>query len=388
MNPVNLIVLQPTPFCNIDCGYCYLPSRNDTNRMSDEVLASAFKTIFRSNRIKESVRVVWHAGEPLTLPTAYYENAFQIIAAAKPDDVAVHLGFQTNGTLITDEWCDLFIRNSVDIGLSVDGFAQLHDANRKTRSGKNTHASTMEGIRRLQDRGVSFYVITVLTRKALDHADELFEFYTASGIDNIFFNMEEVEGVNEQSTLSETGIEEKFKRFFLRMFELQQRLNPSMRILDLEKSFNCVLFQKDKTPPNIQTDPFGIVGVDWQGRFSTFSPEFLGMEDARFGDFMLGNFATDDFDSVMKTSKFREIHSEIQAGVENCRRTCDYFSVCGGGAPSNKYYETGSFASTETLYCRLKRKVLTDIALEIIEAKMYNPPDPRTSKIGKALDYN
>ena len=29
-----LLILQPTPFCNLDCDYCYLPNRDDTRRMS------------------------------------------------------------------------------------------------------------------------------------------------------------------------------------------------------------------------------------------------------------------------------------------------------------------------------------------------------------------
>jgi uncharacterized protein len=42
----------------------------------------------------------------------------------------------------------------------------------------------------------------------------------------------------------------------------------------------------------------------------------------------------------------------VIAGVERCRDACEYFSLCGGGAPANKLYENGSFDSAETAYCR------------------------------------
>ena len=38
--PEQLVVIQPTPFCNIDCDYCYLPDRNVTRRMSAETLSA------------------------------------------------------------------------------------------------------------------------------------------------------------------------------------------------------------------------------------------------------------------------------------------------------------------------------------------------------------
>jgi uncharacterized protein len=56
--------------------------------------------------------------------------------------------------------------------------------------------------------------------------------------------------------------------------------------------------------------------------------------------------------SVFSDPHFQEMHRQIAAGVERCRRECEYFELCGGGAPANKLYENGSFDSTETIYCR------------------------------------
>jgi uncharacterized protein len=55
---------------------------------------------------------------------------------------------------------------------------------------------------------------------------------------------------------------------------------------------------------------------------------------------------------VFSDSRFLAVYAQISAGVERCRRECDYFELCGGGAPANKLYENGSFESAETSYCR------------------------------------
>ena len=73
---------------------------------------------------------------------------------------------------------------------------------------------------------------------------------------------------------------------------------------------------------------------------------------------------TDRFESVMETPKYQAIARDVALGVERCQRECEYFPYCGGGAPINKLFENGAFDSTETLFCRLTRKMPIDIVLE------------------------
>jgi len=63
-------------------------------------------------------------------------------------------------------------------------------------------------------------------------------------------------------------------------------------------------------------------------------------------------------------------------GCKRCAETCQYFSVCGGGAPSNKYFENGSFESTETVYCRSVIQIPIDIMLAQAERQLgIAPPE-------------
>jgi uncharacterized protein len=111
-----------------------------------------------------------------------------------------------------------------------------------------------------------------------------------------------------------------------------------------------------------QFTPFSIISVDHAGNFSTFSPELLAMKSNN-GDFVF----RDSFMEAEASPKFKRIYGDILAGVGNCQRECGYFDLCGGGAPANKYYENGSFASSETMYCRMTKKSLVDIMLDDLE---------------------
>ena len=167
MPRIELLVLQPTPFCNINCSYCYLLYRSSKAVVSSETLVNLFSQIFASGWVRDCLSVVWHAGEPPVLPVEFYRHAFRTIDRLKPADLAVSHAFQTNGTLINHEWCAFFAEEQVNVGVSVDGPRQFHDLNRLTRAGRGTFDRTVAGIRLLRRTGVPFHVISVLSSASM-----------------------------------------------------------------------------------------------------------------------------------------------------------------------------------------------------------------------------
>lgn len=143
---IALVTIQPTPFCNIDCSYCYLKNRNDRSTISAETIRRIFSEIAALNLSQTTLDISWHAGEPTVLPPDWYENAFALIHEALSGRLVPTHGFQTNATLLTDDWCRLFARSDVSVGVSIDGPRAIHDARRKTRSGAGTFYKAMAGI--------------------------------------------------------------------------------------------------------------------------------------------------------------------------------------------------------------------------------------------------
>ena len=77
--PLELLVIQPTPFCNIDCSYCYLPDRRNTRKITLETLEQTFAWAFRSGLVRQPFTLLWHAGEPMVLPASFYEQATDLL---------------------------------------------------------------------------------------------------------------------------------------------------------------------------------------------------------------------------------------------------------------------------------------------------------------------
>jgi uncharacterized protein len=369
---INLLIIQPTPFCNINCDYCYLPERDSTRRMSLHVLEKTIERVLSSRLVGKELSIVWHAGEPLALPTSFYDGAFNLLRRLCPE-LSVRHSFQTNGMLLNDRWCELIGEHRIQVGVSLDGPAFIHDAHRKTRAGVGTHAQVMKGVSTLRDHGIDFHAIAVITTESLDHADDIFNFFLENGISRVGFNLEEIEGVNRNSTLSSEPSDRRIGNFFRRLHHLQLESGGRIKIREFDRAYQAIAHSTGGAHAykhNDQVVPFGIVSVDCEGNFSTFSPELLGMQSTTYGDFSFGNVLTHDLAESLAGEKFRRVFADIEAGVGLCAQTCEYYSFCGGGAPSNKYYENGSFATAETMYCRYTLKLPLDIVLAELERSL------------------
>ena len=368
MPQIQLLVVQPTPFCNIDCRYCYLPDRTNKAVVADATLKNLFSQVFASGWAKEGLSVVWHAGEPLVLPVAFYRRAFALIDELKPAGLSVTHSFQTNGTLIDDAWCDFLGEANVSVGVSIDGPQRLHDKNRVTRSGRGTFDKTIAGVRLLRRRGVPFHVISVLTAESLAAPGEIFDFYLAEGIEHVCFNVEESEGDHRSEAFADAGIDRAYYRFLSEFWRLSAahpgRLNFIREIDDAQRN---VFRPQEAGFFNQLAVPFAVTSMDWTGNIATFSPELLGLKNAEYQDFVLGNVNRDQLAEMADAPLLARMKADIDAGIALCHDTCEYFSVCGGGEPVNKLFENGSFASAETTYCRVTKMRVTDLVLDRLE---------------------
>ena len=368
--PLELLVIQPTPFCNLDCDYCYLPSRNDRQRLTMELLDAALDRVLESPYMGGDFTLLWHAGEPLTMPISFYDEASARIKAALKrhgdPPLEIHQSVQTNAMVINEAWCDCFERNRIHVGVSLDGPESLHDRHRRTRTGLGSHAATMRGIAALQRRGIHFQVICVLTEEALHDPDAIFDFFVDNSIRDVAFNMEETEGENLESTLSRPNAEGLYTAFMQRFWQRWHVHPEAMRVREFQGI--CELAYRDRRIDHTDmNNPFAIVNVDARGNISTFDPELLSVHTEEYGDFVLGHVLHDSLVAIAGSDKFRLIHNDLRSGIERCRAECGYFGLCGGGAGSNKYWEHRSFDCTETQACRYRIKLTADVVLNGME---------------------
>lgn len=370
---MGLLVIQPSPFCNINCDYCYLPNRTDTRRMDHAVLERVMDKVWESGLVGSPFSLLWHAGEPLAVPIKWYEKAFEIINRyPKAKEYVIH-SVQTNGTLVNDKWCDFINEHEIEVGVSIDGPKHIHDHNRKTRKGEGTFDKAMRGLECLRKNRVPFGVVSVISDVSVDHPDEMYDFYIEHGITGIGFNIEEVEGANESSSLEKgkDGVERI--RAFMKQFYLRNKADGfPLNVREFQIAERNVLEPNWCSKPNgeyynQEADPYGMINVDCFGNFSSFSPELLGQPTEKYGSFSFGNLISGSLFDATLNEQFQHVLADIEAGNKKCSETCEFYNYCGGSSPSNKYYENGTFDSTETHQCISTVKIPMQIILEDLE---------------------
>jgi uncharacterized protein len=362
IGPLRLLILQPTPFCNINCSYCYLADRSNKNRMTPASVSTAVRWAVQYLQPEEPFTLLWHSGEPLVCGLDYFQRAFDAVQMSA-NGARFEYAIQTNGILLNDNWCAFFKKHLVRVGVSLDGPADLHDANRVTRGGRGTHHAVMQGVRVLQANGIPTSVIAVVTRDTLEQPDRFFGFFLQNNLHNIAFNIEEQEGINTSTSMRGPEIRAKHERFLRRLYELNL-LYPEVRIREFTTATRVLL--GTSSPPSAQKVPFQILSIDYLGNLSTFSPELLDAKYGPYDSFHFGNVHHDSLESVVASAGFRRVYEDIRRGVEACRRECHYFSTCGSAIPGNKLFELGTFTGTETLHCVLTQKALQDVVLDYL----------------------
>ena len=362
-----LIVLQPTPYCNINCSYCYLKHRNDRRLMSAEVIEAIRSKILARLPRDAAPSIVWHAGEPLAAPLAWYEHAYARLNEVCPPGASFAL--QSNGIAIDERWIALFRRTRTNIGLSIDGPQRFHDARRRTRNDMPTWSLAMRALQRLRDGGLDANVISVLHPSSLGCGEEYYRFYRDHEIADVSFSIDEQEGANARSSFSGGDYKERIVDFLTLLLDNAYRDGFPLRIREVERVAQVLAGIDSGAGENEQVAAWDAVVVAADGSISTFSPELTEVDAPRYANFVFGNIVTGDFDGFAANPMFQSVQAAVKTGVAKCRSECRYFDVCGGGSPVNKLCEHDDLAATETAFCRYSIQTAADALLRFLSRR-------------------
>jgi serine-type anaerobic sulfatase-maturating enzyme len=187
------ILAKPVgPICNLDCEYCFylekeklFPQKNNSNigfqnfKMTYPILESFIKQKIEGQEI-DTVSFAWQGGEPTLLGVDYFKKVVEL-QKKYADGKKIENGFQTNGVLLNDEWCEFFSKNNFLVGISIDGPENLHDKYRVFKGGQPSFQKVMKGINYLKKYKVEFNTLTVVNKENSYYPLEVYNFLKESG---------------------------------------------------------------------------------------------------------------------------------------------------------------------------------------------------------------
>ena len=186
------VMLKPAgAHCNLACKYCYYLEKNNLYQnshrhlMTDEMLEQFTREYIEAQTMPQ-VLFTWHGGEPLMRSIDFYKKALALqkkYAHGKQIDNVI----QTNGTLLTDEWCEFFAKNHWLVGISIDGPQEYHDHYRVTPAEKPSWEKVMQGIQLLKKHRVEWNAMAVVNAYNAEHPLEFYHFFRDNGCQYLQF---------------------------------------------------------------------------------------------------------------------------------------------------------------------------------------------------------
>ena len=154
--------------------------------MSSEVLEK-----FISDYMKLNLPVsnfAWQGGEPALMGLDFYKKAadLQKKFGSQPNHFTIN-SFQTNATLLDDDWCKFLSQSNWLVGISLDGPSRFHDYYRLDKTGKPTCSRVISAIEKCREHNVQFNILTLLNDRNVAEPDEIFDFFMDNKIKYLQF---------------------------------------------------------------------------------------------------------------------------------------------------------------------------------------------------------
>ncbi len=224
------VLAKPSgPICNLDCEYCFFLSKEalypgDRFRMSDELLETYIRQLLESQTGTE-VTVAWQGGEPTLMGVDFFRRAVALVEQYRRPDQQVQHTIQTNGTLLTDQWCRLFAEHGFLVGISIDGPPAMHDTFRVDKRGNPTSGKVLRGYDLLRRHGVDTNILCTVNAANQDHPVRVYRYFRdelgASFIQLIpIVERDNDTGFQEGDTVTDRSVDpEAWGRFLIGVFD-------------------------------------------------------------------------------------------------------------------------------------------------------------------------
>ena len=312
--------------CNLACRYCYYLDKaqlypNQTP-LSEELLEIFIQQYLEAQTIPE-VLFTWHGGEPLLRPLSFYQRALalqQRYARGRQIDNCI----QTNGTLLTDEWCEFLRENSFLVGISIDGPQTYHDAYRC-----QSFEKVMRGIQLLQQHHVEWNAMATVNHLNADHPVEFYRFFKDIGCQYLQFTPVVERDSREQIT--DTSVTpEQWGRFLCGVYDEWKQQDIGQIFVQL---FDATLANWVGEPPGIcSMSPYCGRAAAMEANGDVYSCDHFV-----FPEYRLGNIRQQSLTAMLYGERQQQFGRNKSATLPRQCRECRFRFACHGECPKNRF---------------------------------------------------
>lgn len=365
------LVLKVASRCNLNCTYCYMYNmgdrtyKNQPKTMPDEVVNALLEKTFlhcRLHSIKEFL-FGFHGGEPLLAGFDFYKKFVTKAKQVMLPDVIPYFSIQTNGTLLTDEWCELFGRLNIQVGISLDGQQEENDRFRIDHAGKGSYTRIVEGLKTTQ-RSLHLKSVPAILSVLNVNADPVatYEHLKSLHVRSIDFLLPD-STYDQPPPAPELEHETPYADWLIQIFDRwieepdSERINISM----LEGLITSIL-GGDTGSEIMGGGNNELLVIETDG--SIEAVDVLKICGDGFTRQRM-NVRTHDFEEALQNELAALYNSSHQKLCKQCM-TCPVKEICGGGFLPHRYSHKNGF-NNPSVYCKDLLKLITHVQNKVLQ---------------------
>ena len=338
------VLAKPTgPICNLDCDYCFFLSKEalypgDRFRMSEQLLDTYIRQVIESQTAPE-VTIAWQCGEPTLMGSDFFRRAIELAERYRKPGQTIQHTLQTNGTLLTDEWCELLCDHNFFVGLSIDGPRELHDTYRVDKKGKPTFDKVLRGHALLVAHHVEYNVLCTVNAANQHHPLDVYRFFRdeldAKHVQFIpIVERENVDGVPYGNAVTDRSVEpEAWGQFLGAVFDEWVVRDVGTVFV---QTFDAALASWYGVPPGlcVFSETCGnAVALEHNG-------DMYSCDHFVEPEFLLGNITTTHMVELLASPQQRAFGRAKRDSLPAYCRDCDVRFACNGECPKNRFVDT------------------------------------------------
>ncbi len=325
--------------CNLDCTYCFYlrkeglyPAHQGADwRMADELLESYIRQYIEAQRVPE-VHFAWQGGEPTLMGLDFFRRVVELQQRYRRPGMVVQNAFQTNGTLLDEEWCEFLREHHFLIGISIDGPREIHDVYRVNKGHRPTFDQVYRGLKLLGEHRVEHNVLTVVNAHNSRHPRAVYQFYRDEGIEFVQF-IPAVEVLPDGAMTPWSVRAEEYGEFLCTVFDQWVRHDVGrifVQIHDVALRAWCGL-----DPGLCVFSPTCGNALALEHNGDLYSCDHFVTDHNR-----LGNILDQPLEELVAAPLQRKFGSDKQDALPRYCRECEVKFVCNGGCPKDRFIAT------------------------------------------------
>ncbi len=362
-----IAVIKVASRCNLNCSYCYMYNMGDnTYRNQPKFIeqGTAEQIIERIAEHCEEHKVpdfmfVLHGGEPLLASKDWYRHFVNYARKVfEPLESVPSFALQTNGVLLDDEWCELFMELGIAIGISLDGTRKDHDHYRKDHAGRGSYEKVLQGIevtKRVMGHASIIAVININS-----DPDETYHHLSNMGVSNIHLLLPDANydkpPPQREGTAPEDA-QDQYADWLIRMFDLwmedPNEKKPGIRMFT---QLLRMLWGARTTSDSLGTERNEVIVIETNGDYESLDSLKICGEGFTKAD---ANVADTTLNEALNSELARMYHLSHENLCPQCA-ACDIHELCGGGNLPHRYHNNNGF-DNPTVYCRTQARLITHI---------------------------